>query len=174
MSDLDIKQLRADFGLTQAELAKLVAVDPKTIQNWENGKTIPEGRYAQIREIFRSLKPSQFKKVDVRAVREKLNLKQEELATMLGVHLRTIQNWESGTKIPEAKATLIRELEGKSKKRPFSETAQVLWRRILRATGIRDHRSVDSNISARRVVERLHGIGDGIRLRESIVANPRC
>ena len=91
MSDLDIKQLRADFGLTQAELAKLVAVDPKTIQNWENGKTIPEGRYAQIREIFRSLKPSQFKKVNVRAVREKLNLKQEELATMLGVHLRTIQ-----------------------------------------------------------------------------------
>ena len=118
MNDLDIKQLRSDFGLTQAELAKLVAVDPKTIQNWENGKTIPEGRYAQIREIFRSLKPSQFKKVDVRAVREKLNLKQEELATMLGVHLRTIQNWESGTKIPEAKATLIRELEGKSKNAP--------------------------------------------------------
>ena len=37
---------------------------------------------------------------------------------MLGVHLRTIQNWESGTKIPEAKATLIRELEGKSKNAP--------------------------------------------------------
>lgn len=46
--------------------------------------------------------------IDIKAFREKIGLTQEELAKKLGVHARTVQNWESGTKIPESKRTLLR------------------------------------------------------------------
>lgn len=39
----DLKGLRNIAGLTQAELAEKVGVSENTIQNWENGKTIPKG-----------------------------------------------------------------------------------------------------------------------------------
>ncbi|MBN9236032.1 helix-turn-helix domain-containing protein [Mesorhizobium hungaricum] len=38
MSDLDIKQIRADRGLTQRELADLAGVNLSTVWRWENGK----------------------------------------------------------------------------------------------------------------------------------------
>ena len=88
--------------------------------------------------------------IDIRKIRTKSGLSQKDFAKKIGVHWRTIQNWEKNGGVPESEDTSTNEI------------AQVLWRRILRATGICDHRSVDSNISARRVVERLHRIGDGI------------
>ena len=45
MNDLDIKQIRAKIGLTQAELAKKLGVDKKTVQNWESGATSPKSKY---------------------------------------------------------------------------------------------------------------------------------
>lgn len=51
MTDLDIKNFRKKFGLTQSALAKKLGVDIKTVQNWEAGRTIPATKY----EIFRNL-----------------------------------------------------------------------------------------------------------------------
>lgn len=48
--------------------------------------------------------------LDIKAFREKIGVTQEELAKMLGVHSRTVQNWESGTKIPESKHALLRNI----------------------------------------------------------------
>ena len=48
--------------------------------------------------------------LDIKAFREKIGVTQEELAKMLGVHSRTVQNWESGTKIPESKHVLLRNI----------------------------------------------------------------
>ena len=51
-----------------------------------------------------------FNELDLKKIRENLNLTQERLAEMLGVHTRTVQNWESGTKIPESKHALLRKI----------------------------------------------------------------
>lgn len=53
---------------------------------------------------------------DIKKIREQLNISQERLAKMLGVHPRTVQNWESGTTIPKAKHAILRELVLKSQK----------------------------------------------------------
>lgn len=47
---------------------------------------------------------------NVKEIRKKMNISQEKLAEMLGVHTRTVQNWESGTAIPKAKHAKLREL----------------------------------------------------------------
>ena len=51
MTDLELKKLRKDLGLTQAEMAKVVGVDIKTIQNWEGGRKIPRTKYGILRNI---------------------------------------------------------------------------------------------------------------------------
>ena len=40
---------------------------------------------------------------DVKVIREKLGISQEEFAKRLGVSSRTVQNWECGKKIPDSK-----------------------------------------------------------------------
>lgn len=45
--------------------------------------------------------------IKIKELREKLGLSQEALAEMVGVHPRTIQNWESGGKIPKSKHAIL-------------------------------------------------------------------
>lgn len=47
---------------------------------------------------------------EIKAIRGELGLSQEEFARRLHVSVRTIQNWESGLKIPEVKVSAIRAL----------------------------------------------------------------
>ena len=56
MNDLDIKEIRAHLGVTQAELAKRLGVSERTVQNWESGTTIPESKHA----LLRGLKPQTY------------------------------------------------------------------------------------------------------------------
>lgn len=44
---------------------------------------------------------------EVKQIRDILGLSQEALAEKLGVHTRTIQNWESGGKIPKSKDAIL-------------------------------------------------------------------
>ncbi|MDR3577920.1 MAG: NadS family protein [Anaerolineaceae bacterium] len=39
-------------------------------------------------------------KIEVREIRNKLNLSQSQFALLLGVRVRTLQNWELGTRSP--------------------------------------------------------------------------
>lgn len=48
--------------------------------------------------------------LDIKKIREKLGVSQEQLAEMIGVHARTVQNWESGRKIPDSKHVILRRL----------------------------------------------------------------
>ena len=48
--------------------------------------------------------------LDVKNIRKKLKISQSELAKLLGVSLRTIQNWEAGEKIPSTKHEMLRNL----------------------------------------------------------------
>lgn len=51
MNELDIKDLRLKLGVTQRELAEMVGVSEKTVQNWEYGKPIPTTKHQILRTI---------------------------------------------------------------------------------------------------------------------------
>ena len=40
--ELRLRSLRKENGISQAELAKTLGVDIKTVGNWERGKTVPD------------------------------------------------------------------------------------------------------------------------------------
>lgn len=55
-------------------------------------------------------KPSRtftFEAPDVKAIREKLKLTQQQFATMMGISIRTLQNWEQGRRRPEGPAHVL-------------------------------------------------------------------
>lgn len=51
MNELDIKDLRLKLGVTQRELAEMVGVSEKTVQNWEYGKPISTTKHQILRTI---------------------------------------------------------------------------------------------------------------------------
>ena len=57
MNALDIKKIRKKLGLTQKQLAEMIGVDPKTIQNWEYGKNIPQSKSLILGELMGAPSP---------------------------------------------------------------------------------------------------------------------
>ena len=52
--------------------------------------------------------------IDVKALRERLDLTQAEFSRMIGVSIKTLQNWEQGRREPEGPAkALLRVVEKK-------------------------------------------------------------
>ena len=49
--------------------------------------------------------------INIKGLRKKIGLSQEKFAEMLGVHSRTVQNWEKGGVIPEVKYAILRKIE---------------------------------------------------------------
>ena len=49
----------------------------------------------------------EFRPVDIRAIRERLELSQSEFALMIGVSVSTLQNWEQGRRTPEGPARAL-------------------------------------------------------------------
>lgn len=66
----------------------------------KEAKEIKDGRKEPNRAI--EIKPP-----DIKSVREKLNVSQSEFALMIGVSLRTLQNWEQGRRKPEGPANAL-------------------------------------------------------------------
>jgi len=59
------------------------------------------------------------KKIDVKKIREKLGVSQEKFGEMLGVHYKTIQNYEKGGAIPDSKIPMFQKLlKGNEKQEP--------------------------------------------------------
>ena len=55
-------------------------------------------------------KPSRiftFEAPDVKAIRKTLKLTQEQFAAMIGISMRTLQNWEQGRRSPEGPARVL-------------------------------------------------------------------
>jgi putative transcriptional regulator len=50
---------------------------------------------------------TEFKEVDVKAVRSQLGKSQSEFARMIGVSVSTLQNWEQGRRRPEGPARAL-------------------------------------------------------------------
>jgi putative transcriptional regulator len=45
--------------------------------------------------------------LDIRRIREKYNLTQEQFAAMLGISVGTLRNWEQGRRVPEGPAKVL-------------------------------------------------------------------
>ena len=50
---------------------------------------------------------SKIEPVEIKSVREKLNVSQNDFALMIGVSVRTLQNWEQGRRQPEGPAKAL-------------------------------------------------------------------
>lgn len=58
MNSLDIKKIREALGVSQEQLAEMVGVHPRTVQNWESGTTIPKSKHAILRDLV--IKPQRY------------------------------------------------------------------------------------------------------------------
>jgi putative transcriptional regulator len=56
----------------------------------------------------------EIKAPEIKAVREKLNVSQSEFALMIGVGVRTLQNWEQGRRKPEGSAKALLRIASKN------------------------------------------------------------
>lgn len=52
MNAQELKKMRKEASLTQQELANLVGVSLKTIQNYENGEVIPETKHEILHRVL--------------------------------------------------------------------------------------------------------------------------
>ena len=48
-----------------------------------------------------------FDRLDIKRIREKYDLTQEQFAAMLGISVRTLRNWEQGRRVPEGPAMVL-------------------------------------------------------------------
>jgi putative transcriptional regulator len=56
------------------------------------------------------MEPSRFfvvEKPDARSIRSKLGISQPEFARMLGISVRTLENWEQKRRVPKGPATVL-------------------------------------------------------------------
>ncbi len=52
----------------------------------------------------------QMDKLDIKGIREKYHLSQNQFATMLGISVRTLHNWEQGRRVPVGPARVLLEV----------------------------------------------------------------
>lgn len=48
-----------------------------------------------------------YDRLDIRRIREKYQLTQQQFASMLGISVRTLRNWEQGRRVPEGPAMAL-------------------------------------------------------------------
>lgn len=60
--------------------------------------------------------------IKIKEIREKLGLTQQEFAKEIGVHYKTVQNWEAGRPIPESKRELLSKFIDNSSLLQLNET----------------------------------------------------
>ena len=56
----------------------------------------------------------EIKPPEIKMVRENLNISQNEFALMIGVSVRTLQNWEQGRRQPEGPAKALLRIASKN------------------------------------------------------------
>ena len=111
----DLESFRVDKNLSQRALADQLGIAQSFVSKIENGKEpMPEAHISQLANLYPSDDIDKYRKtnvIDIKNLRNKVGLSQEKFAEMLGVHSRTVQNWERGGVIPEAKYAILRRIE---------------------------------------------------------------
>lgn len=122
-----IRRLRKILGLSQAEFAQPLGINPSTVSIWERDGKIPEQKLNEICRTYGVNKtwlktgvgnPTAPNEEDletppetigdrIRAVRKKLRLTQTEFAARLKVSMQTVVNWEKDSPIAESKKEML-------------------------------------------------------------------
>jgi putative transcriptional regulator len=63
---------------------------------------------------------------DVKQIRERYELSQSEFATLLGVSIKTVQNWEQGRRTPHGAARVLLQVAAKHPQAVWDVVAPVL------------------------------------------------
>lgn len=107
-----IRKKREELGLTQSELATLIGVSLRTIQNYEKDGVIPSSKYEILRNVLNAGNGNITGdgNIDVKLIRKRMRISQEELGKLIGVSRNTIANYENGGVIPDSKVELLSKL----------------------------------------------------------------
>lgn len=87
-----------------------MAIGKKVLESIQEILDYEEGRKTNVRISSVTIDDD----VDVRAVRDALDLSQQKFADLYGLPVATIQNWESGRRKPELAAKLLLKVIEKS------------------------------------------------------------
>jgi transcriptional regulator with XRE-family HTH domain len=71
---LDIVNFRDKYGLSQTEFGKLIGASLRTVQNYENGSTIPLNKKAIIQSVINNYNPNTTYKEDLKAYNKELDV----------------------------------------------------------------------------------------------------
>jgi putative transcriptional regulator len=93
-----VRKNRQQIGKGRVDRAKIRAATEAQIAAWKREDGIDDARLSAPRYV---------PKVDVRTVRERLGLSQEEFAQRYRLSLRTVQEWEQGRKQPSEAARVL-------------------------------------------------------------------
>jgi transcriptional regulator with XRE-family HTH domain len=96
--------------------------------------------------------------LNVKEIRKNLGVSQTKFAEMLGVHIRTVQNWESGGVIPQAKYTLLHNLQNQSKEKEKIQDPQRDER--LREPNAAYNRDIEITLLRQRIADLERTIHD--------------
>ena len=70
------------------------------LESVKQGAAIMKGR-------MKPLRTSEFAKSEVRKIREQYGLSQDKFATLMGISVATLRNWEQGRRKPEGPARVL-------------------------------------------------------------------
>jgi DNA-binding transcriptional regulator YiaG len=111
-SGQDLRDLREKIQVSQSIIADALGITRQTLIAWEKKKKIDRIDILAVKAFLSGLAPSIISGFDIIEWRNKRGKTKQELSMELGVELRTIQLWESGTiKISRRAALAISYLE---------------------------------------------------------------
>lgn len=113
LSPDDLRGRREALGLSRVGVATALGISEGALRHWETGrKPIPPDRLDEIRLILDHYAAPEIGEMtgrELRALRERHSLSQQELAHLLGVTRRAIIGWEAGD-VPEQRRDVLREV----------------------------------------------------------------
>jgi transcriptional regulator with XRE-family HTH domain len=116
-----LKRRRLDLGLQRNEVAFRLKVDPTTVRNWEEGRTLPAVRHYPAIGAFlgtnRLPEPTTPAEA-LRYARVERGLSLRAMARELGVDPDTLSRWEAGLGCPDRFRDLLRRPRNERTARP--------------------------------------------------------
>ena len=123
----ELREFREQSDLSRADVADLLDVSYASVQNWESGDTNPQGEnLRKIRKLLdkspeemkRQRKETAGREFDgerLTEMKQQFDIRQGELAELLGVTNATVWSWETGRTTPSEKnIERIEKIEGMS------------------------------------------------------------
>lgn len=110
---MTLKELRLSTGLTQQKFAERLGISRVTVARWDAGEQYPPEYIIGLLERNIDCAIDKESTIDsIKEIRESLGLSQSKVYDLIGVPVRTIQEWEGGKRkaAPYIKRIIANEL----------------------------------------------------------------